>query len=75
MVSLYEGLQTVLTNIETLEGCIRRSNVVEVESRNRMLDVSRALKELVFVQLILAAFILSIVGSNYGFFLFRMINA
>ena len=49
MVSLYEGLQTVLTNIETLEGCIRRSNVVEVESRNRMLDVSRALKELVSI--------------------------
>ena len=71
MVSLYEGLQTVLTNTETLEGCLRRSNVIEVESRNRMLDVSRALKELVSICSInFAAFILSIVGSNYGFFSF-----
>ena len=69
MVSLYEGLQTVLTNIETLEGCIRRRNVIEVESRNRMLDVSRALKELVSICSInFGGFILSIVGSNYGFF-------
>ena len=47
MFSFPDAVDSLNTCMESLETTLRRSNVVEVDARNRMMEVSRGLKVLV----------------------------
>ena len=49
----FEDLRSVLSGIETIEGSLRRSNALEVEARNRMLEVWNGLKDFVSIAQVL----------------------
>ena len=49
MFCVNDGIESLNNSLETFEAVLRRSNVVEVDARNRMLEVSRGLKVLVSI--------------------------